>query len=404
MKKLCALAVAMLLTAAAGATLPGGVDPDSPMAQWYRSLKAPDTIGGSCCSIADCRPVEARQVGDHWEVLTEEGWEPVLPERVLHRENLDGRSLARFWARSAASSRPPARNQRDRSALEGEAGSQAEDEGVADDSAAVRSEHIAAGVDDVLQIGLQRPARLYGGSVAELDQRLVVAHRGRRPGETVGERGVAADPPIGRTQRQYVAGPLGKRRLEADAAIGVERHEVAVGGGAAEAHEHADALILRPGAAPYHLGDDAVDAPIAAPVERTRQLVRKRARFPPAAELVGAGQSGGVLARVRVVFSLGEPQRAAAQAERDAVRIADLRVAGAAPAARLGAEQRRADRHILGRLGLQPDARLRQRIGGAAAARVGGGQQRPAERAVDQAASRIAGDELGIGGELADPY
>jgi hypothetical protein len=42
------------------------------MAQWYRSLKAPD-IGGSCCSIADCRPVVARQVDNHWQVLMETG-------------------------------------------------------------------------------------------------------------------------------------------------------------------------------------------------------------------------------------------------------------------------------------------------------------------------------------------
>lgn len=93
MTKLCVLAVAMLLAAVARAAPPAGVDPDSPMAQWYHSLKAPD-IGGSCCSIADCRPVEARQVNDRWEVFTETGWQSVLPQRVLHRENLDGRPIA----------------------------------------------------------------------------------------------------------------------------------------------------------------------------------------------------------------------------------------------------------------------------------------------------------------------
>lgn len=93
MSKLCVLAVAMLITTGAGAAPPAGIDPDSPMALWYRSLKAPD-IGGSCCSIADCRPVEARQIGDRWEVLTETGWQLVLPERVLHQPNLDGRPIA----------------------------------------------------------------------------------------------------------------------------------------------------------------------------------------------------------------------------------------------------------------------------------------------------------------------
>ncbi len=93
MSKLWVFAVAMLFMAAARAAPPAGVDPDSPMAQWYRSLKAPD-IGGSCCSIADCRPVEARQVDNHWEVLTEAGWQAVLPQRVLQQENLDGRPIA----------------------------------------------------------------------------------------------------------------------------------------------------------------------------------------------------------------------------------------------------------------------------------------------------------------------
>jgi hypothetical protein len=82
MKQLRVLALGMLLAAGARAAPPTGVDPDGPMAEWYRSLKAPD-IGGSCCSIADCRPVEARQVGNHWEVLTETGWQSVLPQRNL---------------------------------------------------------------------------------------------------------------------------------------------------------------------------------------------------------------------------------------------------------------------------------------------------------------------------------
>jgi hypothetical protein len=93
MSKLSVLGLAMLLAGLARAAPPAGVDPDSPMAQWHHSLKAPD-IGGSCCSIADCRPVEARQVDNHWEVLTETGWQSVLPQRVLHQENWDGRPIA----------------------------------------------------------------------------------------------------------------------------------------------------------------------------------------------------------------------------------------------------------------------------------------------------------------------
>lgn len=54
----------------ARAAPPEGSDPHSPAAIWYRSLRVP---GGpmreaSCCSIADCRPVRSRMMGDHWEV------------------------------------------------------------------------------------------------------------------------------------------------------------------------------------------------------------------------------------------------------------------------------------------------------------------------------------------------
>jgi hypothetical protein len=93
MRTLRLLALVLLFAAGARAAPPSGVDPDSPLSQWYRSLRIPDA-GGSCCGIADCRPVEARQVEGHWEVLTEAGWQPVLPQRVVHQENLDGRPIA----------------------------------------------------------------------------------------------------------------------------------------------------------------------------------------------------------------------------------------------------------------------------------------------------------------------
>jgi hypothetical protein len=55
MKKLRAAAIAMTFAASAGAAPPNGVDPDSPLAQWYRSPHTPDT-GLSCCSVADLPP------------------------------------------------------------------------------------------------------------------------------------------------------------------------------------------------------------------------------------------------------------------------------------------------------------------------------------------------------------
>src|SRR6185437_7141339 len=52
---------------------PQGYDPNSPTAQWYRSLRLPGATMG-CCSMADCRPVEARTNGDHWEAWYDDKW------------------------------------------------------------------------------------------------------------------------------------------------------------------------------------------------------------------------------------------------------------------------------------------------------------------------------------------
>jgi hypothetical protein len=63
------------------------------MGEWYRSLRSPET-GDSCCSIADCRPIEARQVNDGWQIKVGDTWLPVRPEIVLKRDNPDGRPIA----------------------------------------------------------------------------------------------------------------------------------------------------------------------------------------------------------------------------------------------------------------------------------------------------------------------
>lgn len=45
-------------------------DPADPNAGWYRDLKVPNSsYGGFCCGPSDCRPVEIRSVGGHWEVF-----------------------------------------------------------------------------------------------------------------------------------------------------------------------------------------------------------------------------------------------------------------------------------------------------------------------------------------------
>jgi len=91
---LAASAIVALVCATASAAPPDGVNPDSPLAQWYRSLHVPHT-DALCCSIADCRPVEARYLDGHWEILVHGvGWMEVPGERILHRDNPDGRPIA----------------------------------------------------------------------------------------------------------------------------------------------------------------------------------------------------------------------------------------------------------------------------------------------------------------------
>jgi len=86
-------AIALVCTVGASAAPPEAVDPSSPLAQWYRSLRAPnsDTL---CCGIADCRPIQARQAEDHWEILIGNVWVSVPEERILKRYNMDGRPIA----------------------------------------------------------------------------------------------------------------------------------------------------------------------------------------------------------------------------------------------------------------------------------------------------------------------
>ncbi|HXZ02280.1 MAG TPA: hypothetical protein VEI03_19960 [Stellaceae bacterium] len=74
---------------------------DPAFAPWFQSLRAPD--GGLCCSEADCRPVEYRISGDHYEVLIGKQygddvlphWEEVPADSVLSKtDNPTGRAIA----------------------------------------------------------------------------------------------------------------------------------------------------------------------------------------------------------------------------------------------------------------------------------------------------------------------
>lgn len=54
-----------LLQFAALAKPPEGADMS--LAPWYQDLKVPNGNGAQCCSLADCRTVRYRTVGDHFE-------------------------------------------------------------------------------------------------------------------------------------------------------------------------------------------------------------------------------------------------------------------------------------------------------------------------------------------------
>lgn len=93
MSRLALALIAAVLLIASGACAAPPPDADPALAPWFRDLRVPGT-GRSCCSVADCRPAEARTRGDHYEVLIEGRWIAVPPERVLDRaDNPTGRAV-----------------------------------------------------------------------------------------------------------------------------------------------------------------------------------------------------------------------------------------------------------------------------------------------------------------------
>src|SRR4051794_17706062 len=92
------LAGLFVLASAALAAPPPDADPS--LSPWFRSLRVPGT-GTSCCSIADCRPVESRITGDHYEVFVDGKWLRVPPELILGRaDNPTGRAVV-CWTPTA---------------------------------------------------------------------------------------------------------------------------------------------------------------------------------------------------------------------------------------------------------------------------------------------------------------
>ena len=72
---------ALLGFAASDAAPPENADPA--LHGWFESLKQPGS-GVSCCSIADCRPVEYRLVAEGYEAYLDAKWVHVPDDRVLH--------------------------------------------------------------------------------------------------------------------------------------------------------------------------------------------------------------------------------------------------------------------------------------------------------------------------------
>jgi hypothetical protein len=87
-----AVPIFMLLIAAPLHAAPPN-DADPAMAPWFNSLRQPGS-GISCCSIADCRPVDYRTVDNHYEAFIEGEWRAVPPDKVLTRaDNPTGRAV-----------------------------------------------------------------------------------------------------------------------------------------------------------------------------------------------------------------------------------------------------------------------------------------------------------------------
>jgi hypothetical protein len=83
MKHYLALFAAICFAVSPGmAAPPDGAD--SKLTPWFEGLRQPGT-GKSCCSIADCRPVDYRTSGDHYEALIRGNWVAIPADKVLQR-------------------------------------------------------------------------------------------------------------------------------------------------------------------------------------------------------------------------------------------------------------------------------------------------------------------------------
>ncbi len=88
----------LLVASAAYGRPPENADPR--LAPWFEGLHQPRT-GVSCCSIADCRPTQYREVQDGYEVLIDDRfgisppqWQSVPSDKILdHTDNPTGSAV-----------------------------------------------------------------------------------------------------------------------------------------------------------------------------------------------------------------------------------------------------------------------------------------------------------------------
>jgi hypothetical protein len=89
---LFAVLSALVMTISASAEPPPGVNPNSDLAKWFKSLK--DSQGIPCCDISDCRRVEARLADGYYEALINQIWARVPEETIRKVENPTGQYIA----------------------------------------------------------------------------------------------------------------------------------------------------------------------------------------------------------------------------------------------------------------------------------------------------------------------
>ena len=87
------LLVLLLILAAGGLRAAPSDNANPELHGWFESLKQPGS-GISCCSIADCLPVDYKMETDGYEALIETRWVRIPGDKVLHgKPNPTGRAI-----------------------------------------------------------------------------------------------------------------------------------------------------------------------------------------------------------------------------------------------------------------------------------------------------------------------